>query len=110
VRLSLIVLRSPDPERLAEFYARAGIPMHPEQHGGGPRHFAGAIGASVLEIYPGARSSTTTFGLAVAAAGEFMERWRAAGGTTGKTPGSAVDPEGNLVLISQLRADPSTGQ
>lgn len=50
--LSLIVLRSPDPEALLPFYRALGLEWKREQHGSGPFHFACEVGGVVLEIYP----------------------------------------------------------
>lgn len=57
---SLLVIRSSDIDRAAEFYAKLGLILKVEKHGSGPRHFAAEIGKTVLEIYPlGNRQPTT---------------------------------------------------
>jgi catechol 2,3-dioxygenase-like lactoylglutathione lyase family enzyme len=52
MKLSLLVLRSRVPERLRAFYAALGIVFVEEKHGAGPVHFAGAVGETILELYP----------------------------------------------------------
>ena len=66
--LRLLVLRSPRLEAMQAFYRSLGIPLVPEQHGTGPVHYVGHLGALVLEISPlkdGAEPDTTRLGLAV---------------------------------------------
>jgi lactoylglutathione lyase len=53
MRLNLIVLKSPDIEATKKFYESTGIDFSVEQHGDGPRHYAGIINGVVIEIYPG---------------------------------------------------------
>lgn len=52
VRLNLIVLYSPDIERLRAFYTVLGLEFEREQHGRGPEHYAADVAGTVLEIYP----------------------------------------------------------
>lgn len=50
--VSLIVLRSPDPDELARFYEAMGLRFTDEQHGAGPRHLTAIAAGTVVEIYP----------------------------------------------------------
>lgn len=50
--LSLMVLRTSNPEALLPFYQALGLKFVREQHGSGPLHFACEMGVVVLEIYP----------------------------------------------------------
>lgn len=59
-RLNLLVLRSPDMERLERFYSKLGINFVKHRHGSGPEHFSGQAGDVVLEIYPADENSAAT--------------------------------------------------
>ncbi len=50
--LKLLVLRTPQPDRLRRFYQVLGIHFAEERHGSGPLHLAGQVGDTVLELYP----------------------------------------------------------
>ena len=52
VRLNLIVLYSPDIDRLRAFYTLLGLELEQEQHERGPLHYAAQAGETVVEIYP----------------------------------------------------------
>jgi hypothetical protein len=101
MRLSLIVLRSADPERLSTFYVKLGIPMIQERHGAGPIHFAGILESGVIEIYPSKVPAKVTFGLMVKSLHVFTSAWVAAGGSASST-GMLVDPDGNSVHLSEV--------
>ena len=60
--LNLIVLRSSDMERAAEFYSRLGLQFTRHQHGNGPEHFAAELGSGVFEIYPQVVGGPSTLG------------------------------------------------
>ena len=100
MRLSLIVLRSVDPERLSAFYVKLGIDMIQERHGAGPIHFAGNLESGVIEIYPAKVPAKMTFGLMVKSLGAFTSAWLSAGGSASAT-GMLVDPDGNSVHLSE---------
>lgn len=51
VELSLIVLRSANPEHSAGFYQALGLSFVKHWNGSGPEHFASQLGPVVLEIY-----------------------------------------------------------
>jgi len=52
MEIKLLVLRTPDPEKLATFYRLLGCSFEHHQHGKGPWHYATTIGTTTLEIYP----------------------------------------------------------
>ena len=81
--LNLVVLRSTQPEVLADFYAHLGIQFRKHRHGGGPEHFAAELGACVFEIYPGggAEPAMGRLGFEVENLDELMARLVAAGVT-----------------------------
>jgi lactoylglutathione lyase len=50
--LSLLVIKTPQVDRLREFYGMLGIAFTEEQHGNGPQHLAARLGTIVFENYP----------------------------------------------------------
>lgn len=52
MELNLIVIRTSDPKRLAEFYSIFNLEFTYHQHGNSPFHYGGYIGKVLLEIYP----------------------------------------------------------
>jgi predicted enzyme related to lactoylglutathione lyase len=62
IALNLIVLRSPDMRRAAEFYSRLGLRFTRHQHGSGPQHFAAELGSGVFELYPQSPVGPSTLG------------------------------------------------
>ena len=66
--MNLLVIRSPEPERAAEFYCAMGLAFTKHRHGSGPEHFASEVNGLVFEIYPlGSKAPTTStrFGFSV---------------------------------------------
>ena len=57
---NLLVLRSPDIHRAAEFYRALGLLFTLERHEGGPEHYSSRVNGFVLEIYPLAEGRTPT--------------------------------------------------
>ena len=101
MRLSLIVLKSENPESLAGFYGRLGLSIAKEQHGNGPIHYAIQLHDAVLEIYPSSAPSKTTFGLSVQDVAAFRARWLSADGRIGKNTDLLLDPDGNVMFSSR---------
>ncbi|WP_315821736.1 VOC family protein [Paraflavitalea speifideaquila] len=58
MQLKLIVIRTPDPESLANFYSLLGLKFDYHKHGNSPYHYGTTIGETVLEIYPLAKGQT----------------------------------------------------
>lgn len=61
-RLNLVVLRSPDIERAANFYTRLGLHFTRHAHGTGPEHYDSVVNGLVFEIYPATEKSGPTTG------------------------------------------------
>lgn len=50
--LKLLVFRTGDMKKLAEFYSALGLTLDYHKHGNSPYHYSATIGQTVLEIYP----------------------------------------------------------
>ena len=60
VTFNLIVLRSPNPSVLTQFYSGLGIRFEREKHASGPEHHAANLGGVIFEIYPSPDKGDTT--------------------------------------------------
>lgn len=60
--LNLVVLRSPDMAKAAEFYSRLGMNFVQHRHGNGPEHFSAELEGAVFELYPLSPSGPSTQG------------------------------------------------
>jgi lactoylglutathione lyase len=60
--LNLVVLRSPDIHRAAQFYRALGLLFTCHSHGSGPEHYASEVSGLVFEIYPLTSKSGPTIG------------------------------------------------
>jgi lactoylglutathione lyase len=58
MEIRLIVIRTNDPKRLADFYSLLGLVFDHHQHGNSPLHYTTTIGSLILEIYPLAKNQT----------------------------------------------------
>jgi len=56
--IRLIVLRTADTKRLADFYTLLGMTFDYHKHGNSPFHYSSTINKTVLEIYPLTKSQT----------------------------------------------------
>lgn len=52
MQLSLLVIKTHQPERLKQFYELLGLNFREEKHGEGPVHFSSFIQQTLFEIYP----------------------------------------------------------
>jgi lactoylglutathione lyase len=52
MELRLIVVRTADMARLADFYTLLGLKFEYHKHGKSPFHYSATIGSTTLEIYP----------------------------------------------------------
>jgi len=52
MELKVLVIRSGDPKRLADFYSTFKLVFDYQQHGNSPFHYSTHIGQVLLEIYP----------------------------------------------------------
>ncbi|WP_309397007.1 VOC family protein [Cerasicoccus maritimus] len=113
MELNLIVLRSPDPEKLAKFYeALLGRSLPKHRHGKGPEHFGTELGKVVFEIYPQRDESDLTtclrFGLAVPDFDQVFVMVEASGGKIVSPPKDSEwgrrmvidDPDGHRIEIT----------
>jgi catechol 2,3-dioxygenase-like lactoylglutathione lyase family enzyme len=104
VRVDLVVLYCSDLAACRDFYRGLGLVFERERHGGGPEHYAAALGGGiVLELYPagsGAATGRIRLGLTV-------RRDDLPG--PGLEPGGHVlrDPEGRAVDLQVLPAGPA---
>ncbi len=84
VELNLVVLRSAEMERAAQFYQALGLEFTRHRHGKGPEHYAAELGALVFEIYPrlpdGESSTGTRIGFRVVSVDEAVAALEKAGG------------------------------
>ncbi len=125
-RLNLLVLRSPDPSGLADFYSRLGLAFERHWHGNGPEHFGAESGGTVLEIYPldstGGATAAVRLGFAVADVDKSCSDLLAAGGTAVRSPCASQwgrravvqDLDGHKVELTEAleaccETDPSAG-
>jgi catechol 2,3-dioxygenase-like lactoylglutathione lyase family enzyme len=108
IGLEYVVLRCADLERSRAFYEALGLDPVAEQHGGGARHYACAVGRIVLELYPssGKPTSGLRLGLGVENVGAVVDAMRRAGAdlvradVTGPSPQAVLrDPDGHEVVL-----------
>lgn len=59
INFRLLVLRTDDQKRLADFYSLFGLTFDYHQHGNSPFHYTAEIEQMVLEIYPLEKNQTT---------------------------------------------------
>jgi predicted enzyme related to lactoylglutathione lyase len=109
VSLRLVVLKTPQVDRLRAFYQALGIELAEERHGKGPLHYAGHVGDALLEVYPlpdgGTADTTTRLGFAVEGLAEVIQALRDAGVVVTSGPqhtawglrAVARDPDGRAV-------------
>jgi len=111
-RLNLLVLRSPDPERLKTFYEGMGMAFDRHRHGTGPEHFGCKVGTVLLEIYPlkeeNSSTAGTRIGFEVDDVVEMVTRLTAVGGVLISPPKNSpwglravlVDPDGHRIELT----------
>ena len=110
VSLKLVVLRTPQVDRLRAFYQALGVELAEERHGNGPLHFTGKVGGVVLEVYPlpgGTADTTTRLGFAVQRLATVVQALQDAGGVVTGGPQQSAwglravvrDPDGRAVEL-----------
>lgn len=62
IALNLVVLRSRDIARAADFYSGLGLRFTLHQHGSGPEHFSAELPGGVFELYPLSTDGASTAG------------------------------------------------
>jgi lactoylglutathione lyase len=58
MEIRLLVIRTNDPKRLADFYSLLGLTFDYHKHNSSPMHYSTTIGSLVLEIYPLTKNQT----------------------------------------------------
>lgn len=58
MKLKLLVIKTPDMQRLTDFYTLLGFSFDYHKHGNSPYHYSATIDGTVIEIYPLAKSQT----------------------------------------------------
>lgn len=83
IELNLVVLRSADIDRAAQFYQVLGLEFTKHRHGTGPEHYASELEGFVFEIYPrqkeGDDSTGTRIGFRVPSVDEAIAAMEKAG-------------------------------
>ncbi len=99
---NLIVIRSRDLDRAAEFYAALGLSLKRHSHGNGPLHLASENAGQVFEIYPlgenDQSTSTARIGFSVPSVDEAYSALLSAGGTKVSAP--QLSPWGRRAVVS----------
>ena len=118
VALTLLVLKTRQVDRLLAFYQALGIEFAEEQHGQGPCHHAGHLGAVVIEIYPLTDEvtvdSSTRLGFSVSDLAEVVRGLEGIGTIIVKQPMQTAsglqavvkDPDGRSVELTQHNREP----
>lgn len=113
VSLTLLVLKSRQVDRVRTFYQALGIVFTEEQHGTGPRHYAGRVGEVLVEIYPlpndGSTDASTRLGFTVGNLAEVVRALEGIGTQVVKQPTQTTwglqavvkDPDGRSVEVTQ---------
>lgn len=113
--LKLVVLKTPQVDRLRAFYQALGICLAEEKHGNGPIHYAGQVGDATLEVYPlpdgGTADTTTRLGFAVERLSEVVQTLRDAGAVVASGPQQTAwglravvhDPDGRAVELYEAQ-------
>ena len=58
MEIRLLVIRTIEMARLADFYALLGLTFEYHKHGKSPWHYSAPVGHTILEIYPLAKGQT----------------------------------------------------
>jgi lactoylglutathione lyase len=113
--LSLIVIRSLNPDHAVRFYRALGLHFERHRHGSGPEHYAAEVGSVVLEIYerggPTDSTEATRLGFQVSNLKDSLVAARSTGGTVLVEPKRSpwgeravvLDPDGHRVELTQAR-------
>jgi lactoylglutathione lyase len=101
---NLLVLRSPDIHRAAEFYRALGLLLVLERHGNGPEHYSSSVNGFVLELYPlaagGAATTATRLGFNVDSVDELVPLVRESGAEVVSGPHDS--PWGRRAVVRDL--------
>ncbi len=58
MKINLLVIRTPNPKALAQFYEKLGLQFDYHRHGKGPYHYTTQINEIIFEIYPLMKNQT----------------------------------------------------
>lgn len=58
MKVKLIVIRTKEPQKLADFYSLLGLTFDYHKHGTSPYHYSAIIDGTVFEIYPLTKNQT----------------------------------------------------
>lgn len=58
MKINLVVIRTPQPKQLADFYQELGMEFEYHRHGKGSWHYSTILGETTFEIYPLLKSQT----------------------------------------------------
>ncbi|MDB5388672.1 MAG: Glyoxalase/bleomycin resistance protein/dioxygenase [Planctomycetaceae bacterium] len=115
--MNLTVIRSPDIDRSARFYAAMGLVFTKHRHGSGPEHYTSIVDGFVFEVYPigsGLRTDGTRIGFSVDDVDSIVELLADAGGIVVTHPHDTEwgrravvkDPDGHPVeLVTPPKRD-----
>jgi hypothetical protein len=103
--IDLIVIKTPRPQQLADFYSLLGIEFDYHNHGSGPFHYAAKINDTVLEIYPLPKNldkadDTLRLGFSIKKLNEVVEKLRTRGVKIIKEP--SMTEWGYQALVEDL--------
>lgn len=111
--LSLLVIRSLDPKKLANFYTQLGLTFTYHRHGG-PWHYSTEFNGLVFELYPLGKGQeradiSTRLGFTVEYLDELINRLKMDGVTIQQEPKQTewgyvaivTDPDGRKVELKQ---------
>jgi lactoylglutathione lyase len=114
VQFNLVVIRSNNIERAAEFYQKLGLSFIKERHGRGLEHFACEIGCLTFEIYPCAAgtipTTATRLGFQVSSIDDIVCELKKQGILIVSPPANSAwgrravvaDPDGHQVELTQV--------
>jgi lactoylglutathione lyase len=120
-QLNLVVLRSPDIDRAADFYRRLGLTFVRHSHGSGAEHYCSEVAGLVFELYPATSVSPSTSGTRIGFRVDSVDRLVPllveAGAKVRTAPADSewgrravmTDPDGHAVELISQRHEPVTG-
>lgn len=108
--VNLIVIRSKEIDRAAEFYQQLGLALTKHRHGNGPLHYSACVNGIVFELYPlGVHPPTvgTRVGFCVDDLSSTLHRLTAIGAEVVSGPAESEwgfravlkDPDGHVVEL-----------
>ncbi len=121
VQINLVVIRTADMERSAQFYQLLGLNFVKHRHGKGAEHYASETGPVVFEIYPNqgeaGSNSSLRIGFQVASVDEVVVALQDAGVAIISPPKDSPwgrravvgDPDGYRVELTQFLQEGKSG-